>query len=233
MTSRIKQALNIVNFELDPFILEHLEDSVQGMNEEVRRELIAPFLEDAGMEDQELFFDVLNDLYDDFEEEEDISIAKLESELSATSVSDKTNASIAKPAEKSHTSSSVRNTTGRKARRNQAVVESNEAEIKATTIQSRFHVDTLETLSNDIDLKSLNISIGEKQILVDAELRLFAGVKYGLTGRNGVGKSTLFKAIGYGLITGFPTNVRVMYVEQLDGIDPQKVSLKVIRKSQT
>ncbi|KAI9366009.1 hypothetical protein DFJ73DRAFT_755706 [Zopfochytrium polystomum] len=68
--------------------------------------------------------------------------------------------------------------------------------ILATTQQSRFHVDTLETLSNDsfkfsrqIDLKQVNITIGDLPILVDANLQLFQGVHYGLIGRNGVGKS--------------------------------------------
>ena len=87
--------------------------------------------------------------------------------------------------------------------------------IEATTKQSRFHVDTLETLSNVVDLNGINISIGGRPILVDAELRLFTGIKYGLIGRNGVGKSTLFKALGYGLLIGFPKNIRVLYVEQM------------------
>ena len=87
--------------------------------------------------------------------------------------------------------------------------------IEATTKQSRFHVDTLETLSNVVDLNGINISIGGRPILVDAELRLFTGIKYGLIGRNGVGKSTLFKALGYGFLIGFPKNIRVLYVEQI------------------
>ncbi|KAI8893693.1 P-loop containing nucleoside triphosphate hydrolase protein [Globomyces pollinis-pini] len=94
--------------------------------------------------------------------------------------------------------------------------------IEAKTRQSRFYLDTIDTLSNDVDLKTVDILIGGNPVLVDAEFKLFSGVKYGLVGRNGVGKSTLFKAIGYGLLIGFPKNIRVMYVEQLDGVDNTK-----------
>jgi ATPase subunit of ABC transporter with duplicated ATPase domains len=109
-----------------------------------------------------------------------------------------------------------------------AVQEQDPGVIEATSIQSRFHVDTVETLSNDIDIKKLNITIGGRPVLEDTELRLFSGVKYGLVGRNGVGKSTLFKAIGYKIITGFPKNIRVLYVEQLEGISPEKSVLEAV-----
>ena len=43
-----------------------------------------------------------------------------------------------------------------------------------------------------MDLKGVQLSVNDKDLLVDAELRLFAGVHYGLIGRNGVGKSSKF-----------------------------------------
>ncbi|KAJ3300268.1 hypothetical protein HDU76_006130 [Blyttiomyces sp. JEL0837] len=79
-----------------------------------------------------------------------------------------------------------------------------------------------------IDLKQVNISIGELQILQDARLKLFAGVRYGLIGRNGVGKSTLLRCLGYQLLIGFPKNVKVLYVEQLEYIDPATRVLDVV-----
>lgn len=60
--------------------------------------------------------------------------------------------------------------------------------IVATTQQSRFHKETLETIAEDVDLKTLNLTVGDNELLVDANLRLFAGVHYGLVGANGVGK---------------------------------------------
>jgi len=64
-----------------------------------------------------------------------------------------------------------------------------EAEIVAYSEQSRFHSESFDANHTDIDIKGVNISIGAKDILVDAHLRLKTGVKYGMVGQNGVGKS--------------------------------------------
>ncbi|KAJ3105805.1 hypothetical protein HDU96_008406 [Phlyctochytrium bullatum] len=101
-------------------------------------------------------------------------------------------------------------------------------EIVATTQATRFHVDTLETLSNDVDLKTVNIAVGDHVILEDAHLRLFAGVRYGLIGRNGVGKSTLLKCLGYNLLIGFPTNIKVQYVEQLEEVEVTRSVIDIV-----
>ncbi|KAJ3371217.1 hypothetical protein HDU91_005488 [Kappamyces sp. JEL0680] len=92
--------------------------------------------------------------------------------------------------------------------------------------QSRFHADTLETLDRNVDLKGVTVLVKHVTVLQDAEL--FEGVKYGLVGRNGVGKSTLFKAIGWGLLIGWPKNRNVVYVEQLNAVDPQSRVLDVV-----
>lgn len=54
--------------------------------------------------------------------------------------------------------------------------------ITATSQQTRFHVDTLES-QTEIDLHGVNIAIGEKELLVDVDLKLKAGTKYALVGR--------------------------------------------------
>ncbi len=59
----------------------------------------------------------------------------------------------------------------------------------ATSQQSRFHRETFDASSTDIDIKGVTITIGNKEILVDALLRLKSGVRYGMVGQNGVGKS--------------------------------------------
>ncbi|KAI0371233.1 hypothetical protein BV20DRAFT_1120652 [Pilatotrama ljubarskyi] len=102
------------------------------------------------------------------------------------------------------------------------------APIVATSQVSRFHAETLTTLSNDIDLKDVSVTIGSRTLLSGANLRLFRGVHYGLIGQNGVGKSTLLKAIGYKLLSGFPSNVRVLYVEQLEGTDMARPVVRVV-----
>lgn len=54
--------------------------------------------------------------------------------------------------------------------------------ITATSQQTRFHVDTLES-QTEVDLHGVSISIGEKELLRDVDLRLKAGVRYALLGR--------------------------------------------------
>lgn len=76
--------------------------------------------------------------------------------------------------------------------------------IVATSQVSRFHSETLETLFNNVDLKQVNISVGDRDLIVDTDLQLFAGIHYGLVGGNGTGKTTLLKCIGNKIITGFP-----------------------------
>jgi ATPase subunit of ABC transporter with duplicated ATPase domains len=43
-----------------------------------------------------------------------------------------------------------------------------------------------------------------------------------------VGKSSLLKAIGWGLVVGFPKNLRCLYVDQLEGVDLQQSCLDVV-----
>ncbi|KAJ7600806.1 P-loop containing nucleoside triphosphate hydrolase protein [Mycena floridula] len=92
--------------------------------------------------------------------------------------------------------------------------------IVATSQTSRFHTETLSTLSTELDLKDVTISIGGTDVLVDAHLRLKAGVHYALVGRNGQGKSTLLKAIADKIIPGIPQNLLILLVDQVEGSSP-------------
>lgn len=65
-----------------------------------------------------------------------------------------------------------------------------EPPIIAISQQSRFHTETLETSSIELDLPGVNISVGQVDLLVDAHLKFKAGVRYGLVGQNGVGKTS-------------------------------------------
>ena len=67
--------------------------------------------------------------------------------------------------------------------------------IVATTQQSRFHKETLETYCEDVDLKQLTLTVGDKELLTDADLRLFSGRRYGLVGANGSGKYACFSPV--------------------------------------
>lgn len=46
----------------------------------------------------------------------------------------------------------------------------------------------MENVAEDVDLKTLSLTVGDEELLTDANLRLFSGVHYGLVGANGVGK---------------------------------------------
>lgn len=91
--------------------------------------------------------------------------------------------------------------------------------VQAFSQQSRFHTETIETLSTDVLLKNVNIIIDDKELLVDATLQFKAGVKYGLYGRNGVGKTTLLKSIADRTLIGFPRGIRVNLISQIQDDD--------------
>ncbi|KAF8314433.1 P-loop containing nucleoside triphosphate hydrolase protein [Clavulina sp. PMI_390] len=99
--------------------------------------------------------------------------------------------------------------------------------ITATSQQSRFHVDTITTLSKEIDLKQVNISIGDNDLIVDAHLKLKTGIHYSLSGRNGEGKSILLKSIAEKLIPGLPTNMRILLVTQIVDAESTMLDLTI------
>ncbi|EER03137.1 ATP-dependent transporter, putative [Perkinsus marinus ATCC 50983] len=65
----------------------------------------------------------------------------------------------------------------------------------------------------DIEVTDINMFAGRQQLLSGATLRLADGFKYGLVGRNGVGKSTLLRAVAEQEIQ-IPDFIFVMHVEQ-------------------
>ncbi|KAF8881791.1 P-loop containing nucleoside triphosphate hydrolase protein [Infundibulicybe gibba] len=100
-------------------------------------------------------------------------------------------------------------------KKSKAAIEPAVNAIVASSQTSRFHVDTLTTLSQEVDLHQVNISIGLNDLLVDAHLRLKTGIHYALVGRNGEGKSTLLKAIAERIIPGISDNLRILLVSQV------------------
>jgi ATP-binding cassette subfamily F protein 3 len=70
-----------------------------------------------------------------------------------------------------------------------------------------------ESRSKDIKIEDFDISYGGKTILTDATLSLAYGRHYGLVGKNGVGKSTLLRAIASGELA-ISKHIRILHVEQ-------------------
>ncbi|KAI5800151.1 P-loop containing nucleoside triphosphate hydrolase protein [Peziza echinospora] len=96
-------------------------------------------------------------------------------------------------------------------------------QIHSTSQQTRFHLPTDSSSSSsgsrEIDLTDLTLAIAgrDEAILEDAKLRLRGGgVRYVLVGRNGVGKSTLLRALGGGLVPGVQGGVRMVMLGQVE-----------------
>lgn len=69
------------------------------------------------------------------------------------------------------------------------------------------------TKSKDIKVDNIDISIGGKRILSDTNLTLAYGRRYGLVGQNGIGKSTLLRALSRREVA-IPTHISILHVEQ-------------------
>uniref|UniRef100_A0A8H7Y7G5 ABC transporter domain-containing protein n=1 Tax=Psilocybe cubensis TaxID=181762 RepID=A0A8H7Y7G5_PSICU len=67
--------------------------------------------------------------------------------------------------------------------------------------------------SKDIHLPSIDVSFGSNRILSGATLTLAHGRRYGLIGRNGVGKSTLLRQIAMREVP-IPAHITILFVEQ-------------------
>ncbi|KAJ1558545.1 hypothetical protein HK096_010489, partial [Nowakowskiella sp. JEL0078] len=70
-----------------------------------------------------------------------------------------------------------------------------------------------DSRSKDIKLENFDISLNGKVILVNTTLTLAYGRRYGLIGKNGIGKSTLLRAIACQELK-LPSHIRVLHVEQ-------------------
>lgn len=68
-------------------------------------------------------------------------------------------------------------------------------------------------LVRDIHLENFDISL-PKRILTDASVSLVYGRRYGLIGRNGVGKSTFLRHLSSRQIAGIPGFMSILHVEQ-------------------
>ncbi|KAG6003163.1 hypothetical protein E4U54_000735 [Claviceps lovelessii] len=67
--------------------------------------------------------------------------------------------------------------------------------------------------TKDIKLDNIDVSIGGTRILTDTTLTLAYGHRYGLVGNNGVGKSTLLRALSRREVA-IPTHISILHVEQ-------------------
>mmetsp|Transcript_20296 Transcript_20296/g.61646 ORF Transcript_20296/g.61646 Transcript_20296/m.61646 type:complete len:786 (-) Transcript_20296:105-2462(-) len=82
---------------------------------------------------------------------------------------------------------------------------------------STMRLPNLKTGNNDrtISVENINLAAPDGTELLDgAELKFAHGRRYGLVGKNGVGKTTLLKAMANFDLENFPTHLRVLHVRQ-------------------
>lgn len=70
-----------------------------------------------------------------------------------------------------------------------------------------------QTKSKDIKVDGVDVSIGGKRILTDTTLSLSFGRRYGMVGQNGIGKSTLLRALSRREVA-IPTHISILHAEQ-------------------
>lgn len=67
--------------------------------------------------------------------------------------------------------------------------------------------------SKDIKVEGIDVTIGGLRILTDTNLTLAYGRRYGLVGQNGIGKSTLLRALARRELA-IPVHISILHVEQ-------------------
>ncbi len=70
-----------------------------------------------------------------------------------------------------------------------------------------------QSKSKDIKVDGIDVSISGKRILTDTTLTLAYSRRYGLVGQNGIGKSTLLRALSRREVA-IPTHISILHVEQ-------------------
>mmetsp|Transcript_19129 Transcript_19129/g.32594 ORF Transcript_19129/g.32594 Transcript_19129/m.32594 type:complete len:777 (-) Transcript_19129:37-2367(-) len=74
----------------------------------------------------------------------------------------------------------------------------------------------------NIHLPSVSLSYEGNELLVDSKMDIVKGHRYGLLGKNGVGKSTLLRQLASGSIPGLPRGMVIRMVkQQVEGRDDQ------------
>eukprot|EP01053_Blabericola_migrator_P002550 Blabericola_migrator_1__2549@NODE_171_length_12111_cov_153_412405_g148_i0_p2_GENE_NODE_171_length_12111_cov_153_412405_g148_i0NODE_171_length_12111_cov_153_412405_g148_i0_p2_ORF_typecomplete_len730_score204_49ABC_tran/PF00005_27/2_1e23ABC_tran/PF00005_27/2_1e03ABC_tran/PF00005_27/1_7e21AAA_21/PF13304_6/1_2e08AAA_21/PF13304_6/4e11ABC_tran_Xtn/PF12848_7/62ABC_tran_Xtn/PF12848_7/4_5e22ABC_tran_Xtn/PF12848_7/5_8e02AAA_15/PF13175_6/0_0004AAA_15/PF13175_6/0_075AAA_15/PF13175_6/0_65SMC_N/PF02463_19/25S len=95
----------------------------------------------------------------------------------------------------------------------------------------RHHGDRQMKKLIDIIVPSFSVAVAGRELLKDASLRLVLGRRYGLLGRNGIGKTTFLSALVRHEIPGIDPDVNIGCVEQEftgnAALTPHEIVLKV------
>lgn len=112
----------------------------------------------------------------------------------------------------------------RKGLKKKAPKRVDEGETKLPELRSlppvRVYRSQGEGRERDIIVDRFSIIVAGKALIENAQLKLSWGHKYGLIGRNGIGKTTLLRALAAGEIEKQPKGMNILYVEQ--EVDPSQ-----------
>ncbi|KAJ3389194.1 hypothetical protein HDU92_001133 [Lobulomyces angularis] len=89
-------------------------------------------------------------------------------------------------------------------------------DIKPDIIVNQAKVRDLDSKSKDIKIENFDLNFAGKKILQNATLALNYGRRYGIVGKNGIGKSTLLRAIAHKDLYVSP-HIKILHVEQEAG----------------
>jgi elongation factor 3 len=79
-----------------------------------------------------------------------------------------------------------------------------------------IHEDNDNNMEDYLCNFEFSLAYGGKILLQNTKLKLVRGRRYGIMGKNGVGKTTLMTNIGSGNIDGLPNSLRTVYVQHDD-----------------
>ncbi len=90
---------------------------------------------------------------------------------------------------------------------------------KPAIVVNQMKSSNIDSRVKDIKLENFDIQYAGKKILTNAHLSLSYGRRYGLVGKNGIGKSTLLRAIAHKELI-IPSHIKILHVEQeIEGDD--------------
>lgn len=102
---------------------------------------------------------------------------------------------------------------------------------EATASQIISRKDGNAQLTKDIKIEGFDVAFGEKVLLKNADLSLTFGRRYGLVGRNGLGKSTMLKMMSSRQLL-IPNNLSILHVEQ-EVVGDDTIALQSVLESDT
>ena len=112
---------------------------------------------------------------------------------------------------------------------NQNRYKNNEA--SASQIISKKDAAGTGKETKDIKIEGFDVAFGEKVLLKNADLTLTFGRRYGMVGRNGLGKSTLLKMMSSRQLI-LPGHLSILHVEQ-EVVGDDTIALQSVLESDT